>query len=87
MEDDGVQGKKANNDDNGNGETYEGEDGENQGDDKDNDKSDDDEEEDEDDDDFECDIERYVPFEDKIALAEKLKTTSRDALTQIMRII
>ena len=36
-----------------------------------------DEEDDEDDDDFECDIERYVPFTQKIEFAEKIKHCPR----------
>lgn len=34
------------------------------------------EEDDDDEDDFECDIERYVPFEDKLEFAERLKSCS-----------
>ena len=44
-------------------------------------------EDDDEDDDFECDIERYVPFSQKISFAEKIKHCSRDGLTQIMKII
>lgn len=44
-------------------------------------------EEDDDDDDFECDIEKYVPFEDKLAFAEKLKNSHRDALTAIVKLV
>ena len=46
-----------------------------------------DDDDDDDDDDFECDIERYVPFEEKIELAEKLKTCSKECLTQIIKIV
>lgn len=34
------------------------------------------EDDDDDDDDFECDIERYVPFDDKMEFAEKMKNNS-----------
>ena len=41
------------------------------------------------DDDFECDIERYVPFNDKLTLAEKLRVCHqeypRECLTDIMK--
>lgn len=40
-----------------------------------------------DDDDFECDIERYVPFEEKLTLADNLKTCSRECLTEIIKLI
>ena len=40
-----------------------------------------DEEDDEDDDDFECDIERYVPFTQKIEFAEKIKHCPRESLS------
>jgi hypothetical protein len=46
-----------------------------------------DESEDDDDDDFECDIERYVPFDDKLDFADKLKTCGRECLTEIMKIV
>lgn len=44
-------------------------------------------EEDDDDDDFECDIEKYVPFVEKLAFAEKLKNSHRDALTAIVKLV
>lgn len=43
--------------------------------------------EDDDDEDFECDIERYVKFEDKIDFSEKLKQVSKEGLTQIVKIV
>jgi hypothetical protein len=43
--------------------------------------------EDDDDEDFECDIERYVKFDDKIDFAEKLKQVSKEGLTQIVKIV
>lgn len=36
---------------------------------------------DEDDDDFECDIEKYVPFEEKLEFAERLKSSKREVVT------
>lgn len=45
------------------------------------------EDEDEDDDDFECDIERYVPFDDKLDFAEKLKSCGRECLTEIVKLV
>ena len=51
------------------------------------DTPDEDDDEDDDDDDFECDIERYVKFDDKIDFAEKLKTISKDGLTEIVKIV
>ena len=42
---------------------------------------------DEDEDDFECDIEKYVPFEDKLEFAERLKTSSREIITQIIKLL
>lgn len=50
-------------------------------------ESPDEDDEDDDDDDFECDIERYVKFDDKIDFAEKLKTVSKEGLTQIVKIV
>lgn len=50
-------------------------------------ESPDEDDEDDDDEDFECDIERYVKFEDKIDFAEKLKQVSKEALTQIVKIV
>lgn len=38
-------------------------------------------------DDFECDIEKYVPFADKINLAELLKTCSKEALTEVVKLM
>ena len=46
-----------------------------------------DDDEDDDDEDFECDIERYVKFEDKIDFAEKLKQVPKEGLTQIVKIV
>lgn len=40
-----------------------------------------------DEEDFECDIERYVKFEDKIDFAEKLKQVPKDGLTKIIKIV
>lgn len=46
-------------------------------------------EQEDDDDDFEYDIERYVPFDDKMALAEKLKVADKmypkECLTEIIK--
>ena len=44
-------------------------------------------EEEDDDDDFECDIEKYVPFEEKLVFAEKLKNSPRDILTAIIKLV
>mmetsp|Transcript_2130 Transcript_2130/g.3757 ORF Transcript_2130/g.3757 Transcript_2130/m.3757 type:complete len:115 (+) Transcript_2130:20-364(+) len=41
----------------------------------------------EEDDDFECDIEKYVPYEDKISFTEKLKISGTDCLTQITKLL
>jgi hypothetical protein len=41
-------------------------------------------EDDEDEDEFECDIEKYVKFEEKLEFAESLKTANRDIVTQII---
>jgi hypothetical protein len=41
----------------------------------------------EDDDDFECDIEKYVPFEEKLEFAERLKTSKREVITQIIKLL
>lgn len=43
--------------------------------------------EDDDDDDFECDIERYVPFDEKIEFAEKMKQCSKEGLSKVVAII
>lgn len=40
-----------------------------------------------DDDDFECDIEKFVPFEDKLLFAEKLKSVSRECLTELTKLL
>ena len=46
---------------------------------------------DDDEDDFECDIERYVPFEEKLEFAERLKSCnhdfSKECLTEIIKTI
>jgi hypothetical protein len=51
----------------------------------------DNEDDDDDEDDFECDIERYVPFEEKLEFAEKLKSCSqelsKECLTEIIKTI
>ena len=46
-------------------------------------------EEDDDDDDsyFECDIERYVSFEDKLEFAERLKGSTKEQITQIIKLM
>jgi hypothetical protein len=41
-------------------------------------------EDDEDEDEFECDIEKYVKFEEKLEFAERLKTSKREVITQII---
>ena len=50
----------------------------------DSDQEDDDED---DDDDFECDIDRYVTFADKLDFAEKIKNVSKEGLTQMIKIM
>lgn len=45
------------------------------------------EDDDDDDDDFECDIERYVSFADKLKLAESLKTCSNKSRTDIINLL
>ena len=51
------------------------------------DGNEDSDDEDDDDDDFECDIEKYVPFEEKLVFAEKLKSAPRDILTAIVKLV
>jgi len=46
-----------------------------------------DSEDEDEDEDFECDIERYVPFEDKLEFAELLKTCSRECLTEVIKLV
>ena len=46
-----------------------------------------DENEEDDDDDFECDIEKYVPFDQKINFSEQLKSCSKECLTEITKLI
>ena len=43
--------------------------------------------EDDDDDDFECDIERYVLFDEKIEFADKMKHCTKEGLSKIVAII
>ena len=45
------------------------------------------ENEDDSNDDFECDIDKYVPFEQKISFSEQLKTCSKECLTEITKLI
>ena len=44
-------------------------------------------EDDEDEDEFECDIEKYVKFEEKLEFAERLKTSKREVVTQIIKLL
>lgn len=40
-----------------------------------------------DEDDFECDIDRYVTFADKLDFAEKIKHVSKEGLTEMIKIM
>ena len=42
---------------------------------------------DDDDDDFECDIEKYVPYQEKVLFAEKLKYMNKECLTEITKLV
>ena len=43
--------------------------------------------EDDDDDDFECDIERYIPFDEKMEFTDKMKHCSKEGLSKVVAII
>lgn len=42
-------------------------------------------EDDDDDDDFEQEMEKYVPFAEKLRLAENIKTCSKECLTEVVK--
>jgi hypothetical protein len=44
-------------------------------------------EDDEGTDDFECDIEKYVTFDDKLAFADRLKGSKREITTHIIKLL